>query len=92
MSRYSGPQQRGAGKQARVEKRRQAEERQAAERERDARRRAEQSRWEDERPLTDDEVDGLIRAVAAVRLGEVVDRLGWQPRQAAKTKGPGGTR
>lgn len=75
MSRFSGPQRRGAERQARIEKRRQAEKRQKAERKRDAKRRAEQARWQDERPLTEDELDGLIRAVATARLWEIQDRL-----------------
>lgn len=84
MSRYSGPQQPGAERLARVEKRQQAEARQREERERDAQREVEAAKWRDERPLTEGELDGLIRAVAAVKLNKIVDRLGYQPRHVQK--------
>ena len=73
MSRWSGPQQRGAARQARAEKRAQAEVRQREERKRDARRRAEQQA--PPRPLTDEERAGLIDAVNAIQMMHVLDDL-----------------
>lgn len=75
MSRYSGPQRRGAERQARVEKRAQAEVRQAAERKREARRRAEQQA--PPRPLTEAERAGLVHAVNVLKMAQILDDLKW---------------
>lgn len=81
MSRYTGPQQRGAAKQARAEKRAAAEMRQAAEREREAQRRAKAAKWPEDRDLTDAELDDVLRAVAAIRLAEIAGIFGYRPKR-----------
>lgn len=73
MSRYSGPQQPGAERQARVERRQQAEVRQEAERKRGARRRAEQQA--PPRVMTDDERAELIHAVNVIQMAHVLNDL-----------------
>lgn len=83
MSRFTGPQQRGAGRQARVEKRAAAEVRQREEREREAKRRAEMAKWP-EPELSEAEVGELIAVVAALRLGEAMGlKPRWERRRSA---------
>ena len=81
MSRYSGPQHRGASSQLAAERRRQAEKRQAAERKRDARRAAEAAA--PPRPLTDAERAALIEAVCKVALAQWLYSLGYPWPDAA---------
>src|SRR3954468_2327749 len=63
MSRFSGPQQRGAAHQLAVQRRREAETRQAAERARDAARIA---AYEEPAPLSDEEFAEALWAALAV--------------------------
>lgn len=73
MSRFSGPQQRGAGRQLAAIRRAEAEQRQAAEREWYARRAAEQAA--PPRPLTDRERRDFILAVGALNAAEMLRDL-----------------
>jgi hypothetical protein len=73
MSRFSGPQQRGAGQQLAAQRRREAETRQATERNRDARRAADAAA--PPRLLTDDERAELVHAVNALEIAHVVRDL-----------------
>lgn len=72
MSRFSGPQSRGAVRELRTVRRTEAEQRQAAERERDAVRAAAR---QPERPLTIDEQLELLAAVAALNTRNVLSFL-----------------
>jgi len=74
MSRYSGPQYRGASRVLAAERREQAETRQAAERKRDARRAAKLAA--PPRPLTDAERAALAEAARKVALAQYLADLG----------------
>jgi hypothetical protein len=75
MSRFTGPQHRGANRKLADTRRREAETRQAAERKREARRAARDAAAP--RPLTDDERAELIEAARKVALAQWLFELGY---------------
>lgn len=80
MSRYSGPQGRGAAQKLAADRRTEAEARQREEREREARRRAEDAAAPPVKPLTGAEVAQLLTAVAKAGIPL---RLATRPETAA---------
>lgn len=75
MSRFSGPQGDGAARKLQAVRRAEAETRQAAERARDKARAEQRTRRDTIRPLTDEEVNELLRAALRVNPVHLINEL-----------------